>query len=88
MISTATWWAFFVAAVKALPLVLGLIQQIKSAADAKANQGIGYDQAVADGLKAASEQLAMAQEAVNEAKARQDAHPGSDEGRDTDFRRD
>lgn len=85
---TATWWTFFVAAVKSLPLVLGLIQQIKSAADAKANQGIGYEQAVADGLKTASEQLAMAQEAVNDARQRQDAHPNSDDGRDTDFRRD
>jgi hypothetical protein len=85
---SATWWTFFVAAVKSLPLVLGLIQQIKSSADAKANQGIGYDQAVADGLKTASEQLAQADAAVAEAKAKQAAHPDSDEGRDTEFRRD
>lgn len=85
---SATWWTFFVAAVKSLPLVLGLIQQIKSAADAKANQGIGYDQAVADGLKSASEQLRQAGEAVQEARDKQAAHPGSDDGRDTEFRRD
>jgi hypothetical protein len=85
---TATWWTFFVAAVKSLPLVLGLIQQIKSAADAKANQGIGYDQAVSDGLKTATEQLAQADAAVAGAKAKQAAHPDSDDGRDTEFRRD
>lgn len=85
---TATWWTFFVAAVKSLPQVLGLIQQIKSAADAKANQGIGYDQAVADGLKHASEQLQQAAEAVQQARDRQAAHPDSDDGRDTEFRRD
>lgn len=85
---SASWWTFIAAAIKALPLVLQLIQQIKSAADARANQGIGYDQAVADGLQAASEQLALAQEAVNEARAKQAAHPDSDDGRDTDFRRD
>jgi hypothetical protein len=85
---SASWWTFLVAALKALPLVLQLVQQIKSAADAKANQGIGYDQAVADGLKTASEQLAQADAAVAEAKARQAAHPDNDDGRDTDFRRD
>lgn len=85
---SATWWTFFVAAVKSLPLVLGLIQQIKSAADAKANQGIGYDQAVADGLALASKQLQEADAAVAEAKSRQAAHPDSDDGRDTEFRRD
>jgi hypothetical protein len=85
---SATWWTFFVAAVKSLPLVLGLIQQVKSAADAKANQGIGYDQAVADGLKAATEQLEQADAAVSDAKAKQAEHPDSDDGRNTEFRRD
>lgn len=88
MISTATWWTFFVAAIKSLPLIIGLIQQIKSTADARANQGIGYDQAVADGLRHASEQLQQAAEAVQQARERQAAHPDSDDGRDTDFRRD
>lgn len=85
---SASWWAFIVAAVKSLPLVIGLIQQVKSSADAKANQGIGYDNAVADGLRAATEQLAQADEAVAKAKTRQARHPDSDDGRDTDFRRD
>jgi hypothetical protein len=85
---TVSWWTFVAAAIKSLPLVLQLIQQVKSAADAKANQGIGYDQAVADGFKLASDQLAAADEAVNAAKARQAAHPDGDDGRDTEFRRD
>lgn len=88
MVITASWWTFIAAALKALPLVLQVIQQVKSAADAKANQGIGYDQAVADGFKTASEQLALAREAVNAAREKQAAHPGSDDGRDNDFRRD
>lgn len=85
---SASWWTFLAAALKALPLVLQLVQQVKSAADARANQGVGYDQAVADGLKAASEQLAQSDAAVADAKARQAAHPNSDAGRDTEFRRD
>lgn len=85
---TFSWGTFLAAALKALPLVLQLIQQVKSTADAKANQGIGYDQAVADGLQSASDQLRQAAEAVNEAKQKQAAHPDSDDGRDTDFRRD
>ncbi|WP_156457108.1 hypothetical protein [Bradyrhizobium sp. CCH5-F6] len=76
------------AAVKSLPLVLGLIQQIKSSADAKANQGIGYDRAVSDGIKTATAQIAQADAAVAEAKARQAEHPDSDDGRDISFRRD
>lgn len=83
-----SWLTFLAAALKALPLVLQLIQQVKSAADAKANQGIGYDQAVSDGLRTATEQLAQADAAVAEAKAKQAAHPDSDDGRDTEFRRD
>lgn len=85
---SATAWTFFVAAVKSLPLILQLIEQIKSTADAKANQGIGYDQAVADGFQLATKQLQEAAAAVEEARAKQAAHPGSDDGRDTDFRRD
>ena len=81
-------WAFISAALKALPLILQLIQQFKSSADAKVARGIGYDQAVADGLKVMSEQLKAADEAVQAARDKQAAHPNSDDGRDTDFRRD
>lgn len=85
---TASWWTFVAAALKSLPLILQLIGQFKSASDAKANQGIGYDQAVADGLKLMSEQLKVADEAVDAAREKQAQHPNSDDGRDTDFRRD
>ncbi len=85
---SATTWAFIAAALKALPLVLELIQQFKSSADAKVARGMGYDEAVADGLKLMSEQLAAADEAVNAARERQAQHPNSDEGRDIGFRRD
>jgi hypothetical protein len=85
---TVSWWTFVAAALKSLPLILQLIGQFKSAADAKANQGIGYDKAVADGLKVMSDQLKAADEAVQAARDKQALHPGSDDGRDTDFRRD
>ena len=85
---TASWWTFIAAALKSLPLILQIIGQFKASADAKANRGIGYDQAVADGLKVMSEQLTAADEAVNAAREKQVQHPNSDDGRDTDFRRD
>ena len=83
-----TWLAFIAALAKALPVVLDLVSRFKASADAAAARGQGYDDAVADGLKAMTEQLAAADEAMNEARAKQAAHPGSDDGRDIQFRRD
>lgn len=85
---TPAWLAFVAALARALPLVLDLVSRFKASADAAAARGHGYDQAVADGLKAMTDQLAAADEAVAEAKARQAAHPDSDDGLDTQFRRD
>lgn len=83
-----TWLAFIAALAKALPVVLDLVSRFKASADAAAARGQGYDAAVADGLKQMAEQLAAADKAVNEARAKQAAHPGSDDGRDIQFRRD
>ena len=83
-----TWLALAAAALKALPLLLNLNSQLKASAEAKVQRGIGYDEAVADGLKMMTRQLAAIDEAVGEARAKQAAHPGSDDGRDTEFRRD
>jgi hypothetical protein len=85
---TTSWGAFVLAALKALPALISLISAMKASADAKRNQGIGYDQAVADGFAQITKQLQAADEAVSEARARQAAHPDSDDGRDTSFRRD
>ena len=82
-----TWLALAAAAIKSLPLLLNLISQFKASAEAKVQRGIGYDEAVADGLKLMTKQLAEIDEAVGEARARQSATPG-DDGRDTEFRRD
>lgn len=84
----AGWGAFLLAALKALPALISLISAIKQSADAATNRGIGYDQAVADGLSLATKQLQDSDEAVNEAREKQAANPGSDDGRDTEFRRD
>lgn len=83
-----TWLAFIGALAKALPVLLDLVSRFKASADAAAARGQGYDAAVADGLKLMTAQLAAADEAVNEARAKQAAHPNSDDGRDTQFRRD
>ena len=82
-----TWLAFIAALAKALPVVLDLVSRFKASADAKAAQGVGYDQAVADGVKLMVKQLAEIDESVEEARAKQAATPG-DDGRDTQFRRD
>jgi hypothetical protein len=57
-----TTWAFIAAALKALPLVLQLIGQFKSAADAKVNRGIGYDQAVKESLEEGAAMIATARQ--------------------------
>jgi hypothetical protein len=83
-----TWLAFIAALAKALPVVLDLVSRFKASADAAAARGQGYEEAVADGLKLMTKQLAEIDEGVGEARAKQAAHPGSDDGRDTQFRRD
>ena len=81
-----TWTAFLLAALKALPALIQLISSIKVTADAKANQGIGYDQAVAATLKATSDRLAIAQQV--EAEAEQDhATKPDDTAFDPEFKR-
>jgi hypothetical protein len=83
-----TWLAFIAALAKALPVVLDLVSRFKASADAKAAQGGGCDQAVADGIKLMTKQLGEIDVAVEEARTNQAAHPSSDDGRDTQFRRD
>lgn len=82
-----SWLAFIAALVKVLPLALDLVSWFKTSADAAAARGQGYDAAVTNGLKLMAEQLAAAEEAVNDARQRQAAHPGSDDGLDAQFRR-
>jgi hypothetical protein len=83
-----TWLAFIAALAKALPVVLDLVSRFKASADAAAARGQGYEEAVADGLKLMTKQLAEIDESVDQARAKQAAHHGSDDGRDTEFRRD
>ncbi|MGM4906242.1 hypothetical protein AB8B21_05800 [Tardiphaga sp. 866_E4_N2_1] len=78
---------FILALLKAAPELIALVSRLKASADAKAAQGVGYDQAVADGVKMMVKQLAEINESVEQARAKQAATPG-DDGRDTQFRRD
>jgi hypothetical protein len=81
-----TWTAFLLAALKALPALIQLISALKVTADAKTNQGIGYDQAVADTLKATTDRLTIAQQV--EAEAEHDhATKSDDTAFDSEFKR-
>lgn len=83
---TASWGAFLLAALKALPALISLISAIKQSADAAANRGIGYDQAVGDSLKRGAEMVATAREVENEA-AKDHATKADDSAFDPEFRR-
>lgn len=65
---TVSWWTFVAAALKSLPLILQLIGQFKSSADAKANRGIGYDQAVKESLEEGAASIATARQVEAEAE--------------------
>lgn len=62
-----TTWAFIAAALKSLPLILQLIQQFKSAADAKEQRGLGREEAVAASLREGSEMISIARQVEEEA---------------------
>jgi hypothetical protein len=79
--------AFWLALLKALPLVLELLSAIADRARSARDRGIGYDEAVADGVKASIEGLRIATEAANEAEARHRADP-TDNAFDKRFQRD
>ena len=81
-----TWAAFLLAALKALPALIQLISSIKVSADASTNRGVGYDQAVSDVLKSASERISLAQQV--EAEAEKDhSEKADDTAFDPDFKR-
>jgi hypothetical protein len=81
-----TTWAFISAALKALPLVLQLIQQFKSAADAKIQRGIGHDQAVKESLEEGAAMIATARQVEAEA-AKDHATIKDDTAFDNEFQR-
>lgn len=83
---TVSWWTFVAAALKSLPLVLQLIGQFKSAADAKVNRGIGYDQAVKESLEEGSAMIATARQVETEA-AKEHATKADDTAFDSEFKR-
>lgn len=82
-----SWTAFILAALKALPEIIALAARLKAAADARTNQGIGYDRATLESLQAANAELAKADAAVEAARNRQRDHAG-DAGLDDGFARD
>lgn len=84
--ATTGWLAFVLAALKALPALISLFAGIKISADAKANQGIGYDKAVKDSLETASARIATAREVEREAEKEHEAK-ADDSAFDQDFKR-
>lgn len=85
---TVTWGTIIWALLQALPEVLKLATAFKASVDAKVNRGIGFEAAVAEGLQQMQKDLEASDAAVQAARDRQAKSPGSDEGLDTDFRRD
>lgn len=74
------------AALKALPAFVQLVASIKTAADARTNQGIGHDRAVSETLQAAADHLAIARQVEADAGRTHAANSG-DTAFDADFRR-
>ena len=74
------------ALLKALPQVLALINHIADYAKSAQDRGIGRDQAVAEALTIASEQVAVAQAVREQARADHVSKLG-DDAFDDDFQR-
>jgi hypothetical protein len=81
-----TWSAFVLAALKALPALISLFAALKNDADAKANQGLGYDHAVAHTLKKGADMIAAARQVEAEAE-RDHAAKSDDSAFDQQFQR-
>ena len=79
-------WAFILAALKSLPLILDLVSRFKQTADEKVQRGLGHDQAVKEALEEGARRLAIADEAEN--KARRDHATDRTDGafKNTEFR--
>jgi hypothetical protein len=81
-----TWSAFLLAALKALPALISLVAALKNAAEARTNQGLGYDQAVAATLKKGADMLKVARQVEDQA-AKDHATKADDSAFDRDFER-
>jgi DNA-binding FadR family transcriptional regulator len=87
-VTPAAITALLFALVKALPAIGSFLTTLHTMAQSKRDQGIGYDQAVADGIAQAHQGLLDAIAARNAADAAAAAHPDDDSGFDDEFRRD
>jgi len=81
-----TWLSFLAAAIKSLPLILQLIQQFKSSADAKVQRGLGRDEAVAEAAAEFQRKISIASGVEAEA-AKAHATKSDDTAFDNEFRR-
>lgn len=61
-----TWTAFLAAAIKSLPLLLQIVNGLRTTADGYVQRGLGRDQAVAAALKEVAERAAIAREIEND----------------------
>jgi len=81
-----TVWGFLLAALKAAPELLRLINSLRAAADAAEQRGIGRDQAVKESLENGARLVTEANEARAEAERRH-ANDPSDAAFDPEFMR-
>lgn len=81
-----TWTALLAAAIKSLPLILQIIQQFKSSADAKVQRGLGRDEAVAESLTEVARKVGVAHQVEDEADKDHASKP-DDTAFDPEFQR-
>lgn len=81
-----TWTALLAAAIKSLPLILQIIQQFKSSADAKVQRGLGRDEAVAESLAEIARKVGVAHQVEDQADKDHAANP-DDTAFDPEFQR-
>lgn len=81
-----TWLGLLAAAIKSLPLILQLIQQFKSSADAKVQRGLGREEAVAESLAEISRKVGVAHQVEAEADMDHASKP-DDTAFDSEFQR-
>jgi hypothetical protein len=82
-----TWSSIIPGLLAALPDVISLIRSIMGHVEAAQERGVGRQEAIAEALTIASEELKLATQAVYDADSAHATHPNDDGGFDGEFQR-
>lgn len=85
--TAAAVMSLIIALLKAAPTVFSFLSALNADAEKAKERGLGYDAAVADGVKRAHEGLMAATAATNAAAERHRQNPDSDAAFDNEFQR-